>query len=285
MKRKYIVHVQMSIVIISIVALSSIVWAQPGESEYGFEGQEPQLTDSSDQSFDKQRFRQKKPGSKRPDKNDAMSGIRINWRALKLTEEQKEQIKQHRRNFQINTAAIREELKYVQQDLGQEMQKDTVDRTKIDRLVTDLSNLKRRLNEAAIQNILAIKSVLTQEQLNMLANQQVRLPKELQRIQLTSEQRMQVRQIMKDSMQTTRGIQMELQDFKLELREMLLSSDEVNSAQLEQLQASIAEKELALEKTRIDGLLQMREVLTPEQLKSYKRFRGKKQKTTSDKGN
>lgn len=275
MKQLRMIHVYLVIVMVSMFTLSLSGWAQPGNVE---PGQGPQFIGPPEQIPEDQNLRQGKPIKKGPDQADETSGIRINWRALNLTEEQLAQIKQYRRSFQINSAGMREELKFVQQDLREEIEQATADRAKIDQLVSELSNLKQRLSEAAVQNILAIKSVLTQEQLNLLAEQQARLPRELQRLKLSSEQKTQIWQIMKDFMKKTRGIEMELQDLKLELRETLLSSSEVGSSKLGQLQADIAEKELALEKARIDQLVRMREVLTPEQIERYKQVREKRAK-------
>jgi Spy/CpxP family protein refolding chaperone len=154
---------------------------------------------------------------------------------------------------------------------------------KIDSVLNNISNLKQRLSEVALQNLLAIKGILTQQQVEKLANLQQRMPGELRGIQLTSDQRSQVRELMKNSRQKNRAIADELHELKAELRETLLASDNLDPEQLKQLQADIAEKELALEKARVDNVLQIREVLTPEQWKQLKQFRAKRQKNMPSK--
>jgi Spy/CpxP family protein refolding chaperone len=198
--------------------------------------------------------------------------IRINWRELGLSKEQQEQIQQKRREFGINTAGIREELKFALQDLRAEMVKDPVDRAKIDSILSNISALKQQMSEAAVQNLLAIKSLLTQEQLEKLAELQAQLPMEFKRLKLSAEQRTQIREVMKNSIQQNREIAEGLRELKAQLRETLLEQ-EVDAEKLSQLQADIAEKELAQGKARVDMLLQMKEILTPKQQKLLQKIR------------
>lgn len=267
-------------IVVSIVAvitiISGLLWSLPGEAQS--ENVPPQRIS---EIRGPQQIRQQPGVPGRIDEGDG--GIRINWQALKLTPEQREKIKQYRRDFQINTAGVRKELQYTEQDLREEMLKDAIDREKIDSLVNTIANLKQQLSEAATQNVLAIKSVLTQEQLELLADQQLRLPVELKGLQLTTEQRGKIRDILKDSLRKNKELADELKELRAGLREMLLASGDVDSSQLKQLQTDIAAKELALEKSRVDGLLQLREALTPEQLKQIQQFRAKRQKSISGK--
>jgi Spy/CpxP family protein refolding chaperone len=203
--------------------------------------------------------------------------IRINWRELGLSKEQQEQIQQKRREFQINTAGIRKELKFAQQNLRAEMIKDSVDRTKIDSILSNLSTLKQQMSEAAVQNLLAIRSILTQEQIEKLAELQSQLPAEFKRLNLTAERRTQIREIIKSSVQQNREIAEELRELRMQLRETLLAQD-VNTEKLSQLQADIAEKELVQEKARVDMLLQIKELLTPEQQKLLQRVRERRER-------
>ncbi len=261
---------QVSVIIISLCGLASVGLAQfeavePVQTAMGGPGK---FSESPGHRQERHRFRQ--------NRNEDGNDFRINWRALKLTPEQLEHIKEFRRDFQINTAGIREKLTYAQQDLQEEIGKIDVDQAKIDDALQQLSELKQALNEAAIKNILAMRSVLTPEQLAILTEQRTRMPQELKGLNLSAEQQALIHQIMQDAMKKTRILRIELHDLKMELRDMLLSFEEVEQARLEQVQASITEKEMALETARIDQLLKIRDVLTPEQIEQYQRVRGKR---------
>ncbi len=261
MKQQYRLSISITIIIVSVFLCSLAGWAQV-ENVRPQKLREIQGPEQAGQ-----------PDRRRTGPAEDDGGIRINWRALHLTSEQREQIKQYRRDFQINTAGIRKEKQFAERDLRSEMLKDSLDRAKIDSLLNDISSLKQRLSEAAVKNVLAIKSILTQDQLEILADQQLRLPAELRGLKLPSEQREQVRDIIKESMQKRKASANELQELKAELREMLLApGDDVDSNRLDQLQNDIAAKELALDKNRVDSLLQLREILTPDQLKQLKQL-------------
>ncbi len=191
----------------------------------------------------------------------------IHWRELNLSREQQEQMKDLRREFQIATASIRQELVFAEKDLQAEIRQESVDRENLDRLVQDISRLKQRVNEAATENLLALKTILSPEQREKLSASQQALPKELRALQLTGEQQMQIRKLLKASIRQNRKISNELRELKSELRELLLSPDEPDSTQLKELQGQIATKELALEQARVGNLLDIREILSPEQLK------------------
>lgn len=265
MKRSNTLFLAMLFVTLSVFWMSSPGWAQ---SQNAHPSQ--QLVAQAPQRGE---FPEPLPGREQGEYED----IRINWRELGLSKEQQEQIQQKRREFQINTAGIREELKFAQQDLRAEMVKDPVDRAKIDSVLSTISTLKQRMSEAAVQNLLAIKSILTQEQLEKLAEVQAQLPMEFKRLNLTAEQRTQIREIIKNSIQQNREIVEELRELKVQLRETLLEQD-VDAEKLSQLQADIAAKELAQEKARVDMLLRMKEVLTPEQQKLLQRARAAREK-------
>lgn len=203
-------------------------------------------------------------------------GIRIDWKRLGLSREQQDQIAQKRREFQINTAGIREELKFAEQDLRTELIKDPVDRAKIDSLLAEVARLKQDLSVAAAQNLLAIRGILTPDQLEKLVEIRLQIPKEFEGLKLNSDQRSQVQEIMKNAIKQNRTIAADLLELQEELRETLLAK-EIDAEKLKQLQANIAEKEFALEKARVDMLLQFQELLTPEQRQRYRQFRGKRQ--------
>ncbi len=244
------IYVAITIITLCVFSISSLGWSfQPG-------GQ-PQL--------------QQNPGKdarrRGPGRNRGERGMRINWEELGLSEEQQEQMQQLNREFRVNTAEIREELKFAEKDLRAEMTKETVDRTKIDSILSDIAALKQKLSEARTQKMLAMKGILTQEQFEKLSNLRQRLPRELRGIELTVDQRSQIGTIMKNSKKKSRTLREELRDSKEQFQEILLASGDPDSASLQQLQTDIAAKEAALKKDQVDMFLQIKELLTPEQQK------------------
>ena len=173
----------------------------------------------------------------------------------------------------MNTAAIRERLKFAEQDLREAVFKEPVDRATLDRLLQEMATLKLRLSEAAVQNLLEIKGLLTPEQINTLIQFQVQLPSELQALQLTFEQQQQVRNIIKNSIRHNREEMEKLRILRAELQELLLSSVEVDFEKITETQKTITEHEMALEKARIEMILELREILTPEQQQLYQQLR------------
>lgn len=285
MKRMYLSRVLVGMILISLFLFSSQGWAQPKNERNQQQSRMEQR--SQDKESPQSRMGQKGISPKHEfDQEDGNEGIRINWRTLNLTREQRQQIQQFRREFQVDTARVRKELQFAERDLHAEIMQDQVDRAKIDSLLQNIADLRQRVSAAAVQNVLAIKSVLTQEQLDILATQQSQIPAVLKQMQLTTEQRSQIEQVIKDSIQKHRVLSDELRELKMELREVLMAPGEVDSGQLQQLQADIAEKEVTLEKSRIENILQIRDVLTPEQRKQFIQFREmEKEKKTPGKWN
>ena len=208
-------------------------------------------------------------------------GSRINWRMLNLTAEQREQIQQLRRKFQIDTAGIRTELQFSEQDLRAEMFKGSLDRAKIDELVQQTADLKRRLSEAAVQNLLAIKELLTADQRQTLADFQQPMPAELRAVSLTSEQRSQIRALLQASKQKNHELSGRLDELKDELRTMIFSVNDVDPKRLQQVQTEIGEQELALEKNRVENILAIQDVLTPNQRKMLRKSQSNRPKEPS----
>jgi Spy/CpxP family protein refolding chaperone len=203
--------------------------------------------------------------------------LRINWSELDLTPEQREQMRLKRRDFQVSTASVRAELNFAEQDLRAEMLKDEVDQAKVDSLVQQVSTLKQKISAAAIDNLLAIKALLTPEQVARLATMQSPLPPELRSVDLTPEQQTQIRQAFETSRQQMKATAEELQTLRQELRATLFAP-ETDTAKLKELQAAIAAKELAFNKERTNLLLQIKGLLTPEQRKQMQQGRQQQQK-------
>lgn len=253
------------IVLIGLVLFSGQVWSQAEQND------RQQLRSDKRPAF------KKESSIRKPETLSRETGIAINWRALKVTPEQQAQMQQLRRDFQINTAKVRQELQFVQQDLRAEMLKNPFDRPKIDGLVKEISQMKREISDSAIQNLLAIRGLLSPEQREKLANSQSRLPGELQTVQLTAEQRSQIRDLIKNSLKENRAISAEVLELKEELRDILIETEDIDREKLTQLQGSITEKEFALEQARIEGLLEIWEILTPEQWEQVHKSPIKKQ--------
>ena len=211
-----------------------------------------------------------------PQAQGEFGGVRLNWAKLGLSQKQKVQIAQKRREFQVNTAALREKLKFAEQDLRAELEQDQIDRGKIDALLSELSSLKQELSEAAVQNLLDIKSVLPPEQQQKLAGFQHQLPQELQVLRLSAEQRSHIQEIMRNAITQNREASDKLHDLREELQQMLLASEAVDSAKLSQIQDAIAEHDLAIEKARVEMFIQIKDVLTPEQQKRYQKLRSRR---------
>ncbi|GAK53544.1 P pilus assembly/Cpx signaling pathway [Candidatus Moduliflexus flocculans] len=196
--------------------------------------------------------------------------LRINWQALNLTDEQREKIQQLRRDFQVSTATTREELQFAQQDLRKEMSNAQIDSAKIDALLTQIASAKQKLSEGAVQNLLNIKAILTEEQLQQLAEMQEQMPVEWRGIALTKEQRSQIKNILKTSLKANQQLLETIIQLRGELREELFATNS-DTAKVQQLQASIAEKDAALEKARTETMIEINKLLTPEQREQLKK--------------
>jgi Spy/CpxP family protein refolding chaperone len=254
MKRIYLYGVVMIGVVISCTLCLSPSEGQSEDVQSTLIAQIPQKTNFRESSLDD-------------------GAIRINWQQLGVSQEQEAHIRQKRWEFQQNVTSILWDLQRAEQALQLELMSDPVDRENIETMLSQISIVNQQLNEAAIQNFLAIKDLLTQAQREKLADLQNPLPQEFQGLQLDSQQRATVHEIIQHSRQHNREVTEELRTLQTELRDMLLAPQEVEKEHLKLIQASIAEKELMLEKARINMWLQIRELLTPEQKKQFTNFR------------
>lgn len=201
--------------------------------------------------------------------------IRIDWNKLGLTPQQKAEMIKKRREFQIAAAGLREALGFAEADLRVEMVKARGDRAKIETILHSMSTLKLQLSEAAVNNLLAIKGILTPEQLRQLVDMQHPFPPELNALQLAPDQRARIQELIKGSLRHTRETSQRLFDLREELQEALLSATAIEAEHLTGLQTQIIEQEIALEQSRIDLFWQLRETLTPEQIKQYNKIRAR----------
>ena len=226
MKRSHVTRIVITVVTLGTLFTSSASWAQPRK------------TGSGRQFSGKQAGR----GQARPDqKFGGGFGMRFNWAELNLSEEQKTQMQEKRREFQLSTSELQQKMRFARQDLGTAMRQDPVDQTKVDSVWAEISALQQKLGEAETEHMLALRSILTQEQLEIL--------------------------------QKNRETQQELQELKAEYRDLLLSPGEIDAEKLKQLQAQITEKELALQKERVENRVEKFQSLTPEQRKQNRRKR------------
>ena len=138
---------------------------------------------------------------------------------LNLSDEQKAQMREKSREFQLASEESRLKLRFAQQDLGAVMRETPVDQAKVDGLWAEIAELRQAEAKVRVDQLLELKSILTEEQLTTL--------------------------------QTQENERQELQDLKAEFRELLLASGEADVATLQELQAKITEKELVFEKERV----------------------------------
>lgn len=167
--------------------------------------------------------------------------MRFNLAGLELSDEQKTQFQQLGREFQINTAEIRQQLQFAQQDLRSAMRNDPVDQAKVENIWAEITTLKQQLGQAQANHLLALKGMLTPEQ--------------------------------RATIQQNEQTALELQKLRTELRELLLASGAPDVQRLQQIQAEIAKKEVALERERIEKMADKFASLTPEQQERFQQFR------------
>lgn len=259
---------------ICLFALPMTGWAQPSQPQ----GQPPAESGNMQEPPDGM-----SPPEQSLGEHQGKDEIRMNWQLLNLSAEQQAKMQDNRREFQINTANIREELKFAEQDLRAAINNEQVDRQKVDALLQNISTLKRKLGDAAIQNLLAIKAILTPEQREKFADLQFRLPPEYQKLNLMPEQRSQLQKTLKASLEKNKNMNAELRTLREDLREMLMAAGEVDAGKLTELQDQIAEKELTMDKARTDLMLELKQLLTPEQQKQLKEFRTDRKQEKSEK--
>jgi len=87
---------------------------------------------------------------------------------LGLTQEQTAKLEQLRYDFQASSIKLREEMQLVKLDLKREMAAENPDKTKINKLVDHLSQVRARMAKARVNHLLDVRSILTTEQWNRL---------------------------------------------------------------------------------------------------------------------
>jgi protein CpxP len=119
-----------------------------------------------------------------------------------------------------------------------------------------------------------------------LAAQRQPIPRQLRGVELTDAQRTQIGAIMEASRDKTQALREELRELRDEHRDLLFASGETDAAKLQQVQSSIAAKEVELEKERVNEFLQIKALLTPEQQEQVQqdRFAGRGNKAPQKPG-
>lgn len=255
---------------ISIIAIVSLVVMTVGFSALA--AAKDVRNRQARQNMDQPMGQQGGPQDRLPDAAPDMQGPGFNWKDLDLSDEQRDQIREKTREFQLNTVELRKKLDFAQQDLRKAVAEDAIDQAKVDSLLKEIATVKGQLEDARLQNMLAIKSILTPEQVEKLAAQQA---ERKAKGPLSEEQRKQIEEITKASAETMRTLRDELRDLRDEFQELLMAKD-TDQAKLQQIQGQIAEKEAALEKAQVDRLLSIKKILTPEQFKQFQQMQAQR---------
>lgn len=216
--------------------------------------------------------KERKPSAPRFQRLEAGEGP-IRWDKLELTNAQKQQFVAKRREFQVETAGMRQELELLQRDLRAEIAEQPVDRAAMTELLDSITTVKLQLSEAAVRNVLSLKALLTPEQRDMLREMQRRLPPGFQSLDLTAEQQARVADTMRAAFRQDRELAAQVDGLRAELEELVLLAEEDDQERIFEVQRAITRLEMAQETSRIEVFLRMRDVLTPEQFERYKKFR------------
>ncbi len=96
---------------------------------------------------------------------------------LDLTPKQQSQINQQRESQREEQEKLRIKLQAAMEALKEELGKYDVDRPKVDRLVSEITELRGKMMQERINGILAMKQVLTPEQQDKL-KEEIKLKKE-----------------------------------------------------------------------------------------------------------
>lgn len=160
-------------------------------------------------------------------------GLGLNLAGVELSDDQKTQVQQQMREFQLNTAELRQKLQFAEQDLRREMRNETADQAVIDSLWADIADLKQQFGQARTNHVLALKGILTPEQLATI--------------------------------QENEREAIAVQKLRLEQRELLMASGAPNVQRLQAIEAELAEREVALQRQRAEMLAERFANLTPEE--------------------
>ncbi|MFC1807125.1 Spy/CpxP family protein refolding chaperone [Candidatus Omnitrophota bacterium] len=83
---------------------------------------------------------------------------------LGLTPEQQQQLKEQRAGCKEGKKGARKELKAARSQLRQELEKEVIDKEKIDSLVSQIKTLSGQMLDNKVEGVLAMRQILTHEQ-------------------------------------------------------------------------------------------------------------------------
>jgi Spy/CpxP family protein refolding chaperone len=114
--------------------------------------------------------------------------VRVNWNQIGLSSTQQKRLAGKRVEFQHEVVGLQQNLERVQQELAAMVWQETADQQKIETALDSMASLKQRISETALQNLLELTSLLTEEQRESLAAAYRTLPPQFNALRLNSEQ-------------------------------------------------------------------------------------------------
>ncbi|MCM8756469.1 MAG: Spy/CpxP family protein refolding chaperone [Candidatus Omnitrophica bacterium] len=87
---------------------------------------------------------------------------------LNLTPEQKDKISKLREDRQRALRELREQFRNKRTQLKEELDKDSIDKVKVERIVSDIKDLMGKMLDKRIEEIIAIRNILSLEQFRLL---------------------------------------------------------------------------------------------------------------------
>ena len=84
--------------------------------------------------------------------------------SLNLTDEQKEKLKEQNTKYKEQGRELRSKLRAKRKELRDELNKDTIDKKKIDAIVSEISSLSAEQIKQMVERIISTKEILTPEQ-------------------------------------------------------------------------------------------------------------------------
>ncbi len=84
--------------------------------------------------------------------------------SLNLTDEQKDKLKEQNAKYKEQGKELRSKLRAKRKELRDELNKDTIDKKKIDAIVSEISSLSAQQTKQMVDRIISTKGILTPEQ-------------------------------------------------------------------------------------------------------------------------
>jgi Spy/CpxP family protein refolding chaperone len=93
---------------------------------------------------------------------------------LNLSPEQKQQITEQKNKEKEEALALKEKLSATRAALSKELEKENIDRAKINALISEMKELIGKRIENKIKGVLSLKEILTPEQFRILHDKRMR---------------------------------------------------------------------------------------------------------------